>query len=239
MWTINSHQVLFQGMGARRYLLDIKRDYNCYLLFSSCENQYRALVYEFMDRGSLENHLFARQPLSWALRIKVAVDVARGLAFLHASDSRIIYRPFKSSNVLLDTDYNAKLSNFGLAKVQPVVDPSNATYQFNETKGYIYIPRIYGNRPLLLELMAGRRAIDYQRPCEEHNLLEWVTFVISKTNRVSGIMDAKLGVEYSHKEAYSLAGLALQCCHPKPNYRPNMSDALSLLEKIPSFRPNV
>jgi len=64
------------------------------------------LVYEYMQRGSLENHLFGRgavvQPLPWDLRLKIAIDAARGLSFLHTSDREIIYRDFKASNILLD-----------------------------------------------------------------------------------------------------------------------------------------
>ncbi|KAJ6670609.1 KINASE 1B [Salix viminalis] len=81
------------------------------------EDEHRLLVYEFMPRGSLENHLFRRgsyfQPLSWNLRMKVALGAAKGLAFLHSAETKVIYRDFKTSNILLDSKYNAKLSDFG------------------------------------------------------------------------------------------------------------------------------
>lgn len=87
------------------------------------EDEHRLLVYEFMPRGSLENHLFRKgsyfQPISWNLRMKVALGAAKGLAFLHSAESKVIYRDFKASNVLLDASYNAKLSDFGLAKDGP------------------------------------------------------------------------------------------------------------------------
>jgi serine/threonine protein kinase len=68
-----------------------------------CEDDHRLLVYEFMAKGSLEHHLFRRScRLSWTTRVAIALDVARGLAFLHGSDRPIIYRDFKSSNILLD-----------------------------------------------------------------------------------------------------------------------------------------
>lgn len=70
------------------------------------DNDEFLLVYEFMPRGSLENHLFRRntniEPLSWNTRLKIATDAARGLAFLHSSDKQVIYRDFKASNILLD-----------------------------------------------------------------------------------------------------------------------------------------
>ncbi|KAL2966268.1 hypothetical protein AAZX31_16G106400 [Glycine max] len=77
------------------------------------------LVYEFMPKGSLDNHLFKRnrnlELLSWNTRLKIAIGVARGLAFLHASENNVIHRDFKSSNILLDGNYNPKISDFGLA----------------------------------------------------------------------------------------------------------------------------
>ncbi|XP_065877102.1 probable serine/threonine-protein kinase PIX13 isoform X2 [Euphorbia lathyris] len=86
-----------------------------------CEEKELLLVYEFMQKGSLENHLFGRgstvQPLPWETRIKVAIGAARGLAFLHTSDKQVIYRDFKASNILLDGSYTAKVSDFGLAKL--------------------------------------------------------------------------------------------------------------------------
>ncbi|VAH70263.1 unnamed protein product [Triticum turgidum subsp. durum] len=93
-----------------------------------------------MPRGSLENHLFRRgshfQPLSWNLRMKVALGAARGLAFLHSDKAKVIYRDFKTSNVLLDSSYNAKLSDFGLAKDGPTGDKSHVSTRVMGTHGY-------------------------------------------------------------------------------------------------------
>ncbi|KAI3760488.1 hypothetical protein L1987_50883 [Smallanthus sonchifolius] len=104
------------------------------------EDEHRLLVYEFMPRGSLENHLFRRgsyfQPLSWSIRLKVALGAAKGLAFLHSAETKVIYRDFKTSNVLLDLDYNAKLSDFGLAKDGPTGDKSHVSTRVMGTYGY-------------------------------------------------------------------------------------------------------
>ncbi|KAH9327593.1 hypothetical protein KI387_007771, partial [Taxus chinensis] len=104
------------------------------------EDDHRLLVYEFMPKGSLENHLFRRsshfQPLSWALRIKVALGAAKGLAFLHSAESQVIYRDFKASNILLDSSYDAKLSDFGLAKDGPEGDKSHVSTRIMGTYGY-------------------------------------------------------------------------------------------------------
>ncbi|KAI3517032.1 hypothetical protein L1887_16238 [Cichorium endivia] len=104
-------------------------------LFGYCEEKDEfLLVYEFMQRGSLEWHLFKKiaEPLSWETRIKIAMGAAQGLAFLHRTENNVIYRDVKSSNILLDGEFNAKLTDFGLAKLGPV-------------KGEYYVPtRVMG-----------------------------------------------------------------------------------------------
>ncbi|ERN16414.1 hypothetical protein AMTR_s00052p00150420 [Amborella trichopoda] len=101
------------------------------------EDDQRLLVYEFMTRGSLENHLFRRTlPLPWTDRLKVALGAAKGLAFLHGSAEPVIYRDFKTSNILLDSEYNAKLSDFGLAKAGPQGDNTHVSTRVVGTYGY-------------------------------------------------------------------------------------------------------
>ncbi|KAG7021230.1 putative serine/threonine-protein kinase PIX7, partial [Cucurbita argyrosperma subsp. argyrosperma] len=101
------------------------------------EDDQRLLVYEFMTRGSLENHLFRRTiPLPWSNRIKIALAAAKGLAFLHNGPEPVIYRDFKTSNILLDTEYNAKLSDFGLAKAGPQGDKTHVSTRVVGTYGY-------------------------------------------------------------------------------------------------------
>ncbi|KAL2504411.1 Protein kinase superfamily protein [Abeliophyllum distichum] len=136
------------------------------------------LVYEFMQKGSLENHLFRRssviQPLSWDIRLKIAIGAARGLAFLHSSDKLIIYRDFKASNILLDGNYNAKISDFGLAKLGPSGGNSHVTTRVMGTYGYaapeyiatghLYVNSdVYGFGVVLLEMLTGLRALDTKR----------------------------------------------------------------------------
>uniref|UniRef100_J3MHD8 non-specific serine/threonine protein kinase n=2 Tax=Oryza brachyantha TaxID=4533 RepID=J3MHD8_ORYBR len=102
-----------------------------------CDDDHRLLVYEYMANGSLENHLFRRScNLSWTTRVKIALDVARGLAFLHGGDRPIIYRDFKTSNILLDADAKAKLSDFGLAKEGPRGGKTHVSTRVMGTYGY-------------------------------------------------------------------------------------------------------
>ncbi|KAA8542952.1 hypothetical protein F0562_024104 [Nyssa sinensis] len=103
-----------------------------------CEDEHRVLIYEYMPRGSVENNLFSRVllPLPWSIRMKIAFGAAKGLAFLHEAEKPVIYRDFKTSNILLDPDYNAKLSDFGLAKDGPVGDKSHVSTRIMGTYGY-------------------------------------------------------------------------------------------------------
>ncbi|CAM8890155.1 unnamed protein product [Rhodiola kirilowii] len=138
-----------------------------------CEDEHRLLVYEYMESGSLEKNLFRRTgpTLTWSTRMKIALDAARGLAFLHGAERPIIYRDFKTSNILLDEDYNAKLSDFGLAKEGPMGDQTHVSTRVMGTYGYAapeYVMTghltarsdVYGFGVVLLELLIGRRAMD-------------------------------------------------------------------------------
>ncbi|KAE8677175.1 putative receptor-like protein kinase [Hibiscus syriacus] len=103
-----------------------------------CEDDHRLLVYEYMASGSLEKHLFRRVgcSLTWSKRMKIALDAAKGLAFLHDAERPIIYRDFKTSNILLGVDFNAKLSDFGLAKEGPMGDKTHVSTRVMGTYGY-------------------------------------------------------------------------------------------------------
>ncbi|KAL3728054.1 hypothetical protein ACJRO7_032755 [Eucalyptus globulus] len=99
-----------------------------------------ALVYEFMPKGSLNNHLFRKGPtatLPWDVRLKIAIGAAKGLAFLHNSEWKIIYRDFKTSNILLDQSYTAKLTDFGLARSGPQEPETHVSTRIMGTYGYV------------------------------------------------------------------------------------------------------
>lgn len=205
------------------------------------EGENRLLVYEFMPRGSLENHLFRRgsQPLSWALRIKVAIAAARGLSFLHEAESPVIYRDFKASNILLDAEFNAKLSDFGLAKAGPTGDRTHVTTQVMGTRGYAapeYIATgrltsksdVYSFGVVLLELLSGQRA--------EDNVVDWAKPYLGDKRRLFRIMDTKLEGRYSQKGAYVAANLASQCLRSEPRSRPRMVEILGALEELESSK---
>lgn len=209
------------------------------------EGDNRLLVYEFMPKGSLENHLFRRgaQPLPWPVRMKVAIGAARGLSFLHDSESQVIYRDVKASNILLDSDFNAKLSDFGLAKAGPTGDRTHVSTQVMGTHGYAapeYVATgrlsakadVYSFGVVLLELLSGRRAHDKLKIGIEQNLADWAMPYLHDKRKLFRIMDPKLEGQYSKKGALKVASVALQCLSKEAKLRPRMSDVLASLEEL-------
>nr|UVC55195.1 M-Locus protein kinase [Magnolia decidua] len=211
------------------------------------EDEQRLLVYEFMPRGSLENHLFRRgsyfQPLSWNLRMKVALGAAKGLAFLHSAETKVIYRDFKTSNVLLDSNYNAKLSDFGLAKDGPTGDKSHVSTRVMGTYGYAapeYLATghltamsdVYSFGVVLLEMLSGRRAVDKNRPSGEHNLVEWARPYLTNKRKIFRILDSRLEGQYSLDGALKASTLALQCISTEAKHRPIMDEVVAALEQL-------
>ncbi|XP_022639991.1 probable serine/threonine-protein kinase PBL17 [Vigna radiata var. radiata] len=216
-----------------------------------CEDEHRLLVYEYMASGSLEKHLFRRvgSTLTWSKRMKIALHAARGLAFLHGAERPIIYRDFKTSNILLDEDFNAKLSDFGLAKDGPMGDQTHVSTRVMGTYGYAapeYVMTghltarsdVYGFGVVLLEMLIGRRALDKSRPSREHNLVEWARPLLNHNKKLLKILDPKLEGQYSSKTALKVAHLAYQCLSQNPKGRPLMSQVVEILDNFQSREEN-
>ncbi|GKV00391.1 hypothetical protein SLEP1_g13084 [Rubroshorea leprosula] len=208
-----------------------------------CEDEHRLLVYEYLANGSLEKHLFRRVgcTLTWSKRMKIALHAARGLAVLHGAERSIIYRDFKTSNILLDEDFNAKLSDFGLAKDGPMGDQTHVSTRVMGTYGYAapeYVMTghltarsdVYGFGVVLLEMLLGRRAMDKSRPSREHNLVEWARPLLNNNKKVLRILDPRIEGQYSGRAAMKVASLAYQCLSQNPKGRPPMNQVVELLE---------
>lgn len=240
------------SQGHKEWLAEVNylgqlRHENLVKLIGYClESENRLLVYEFMPKGSLENHLFRKgvQPISWATRMSIAIDVARGLSFLHSLNANVIYRDLKASNILLDSNFNAKLSDFGLARDGPTGDRTHVSTRVMGTRGYAapeYVatghltPKsdVYSFGVVLLELLSGRRAMDDEiAGCSDETLVDWAKPFLSDNRRMLRIMDTRLGGQYSKKEAQSAAALAIQCLNTDPKIRPSMIDVLPALERV-------
>ncbi|VVA20143.1 PREDICTED: probable [Prunus dulcis] len=223
---------------------------NLVKLYGYCiEDDQRLLVYEFMPRGSLENHLFRRSlPLPWSIRMKIALGAAKGLAFLHEEAERpVIYRDFKTSNILLDADYNAKLSDFGLAKDAPEGDKTHVSTRVMGTYGYAapeYVMTghltsksdVYSFGVVLLEMLVGRRSMDKNRPNGEVNLVEWARPHLGDRRRFYRLVDPRLEGRFSIKGAQKALQLAARCLSRDPKARPQMSEVVEVLKPLPTLK---
>nr|GMD14146.1 probable receptor-like protein kinase At5g47070 [Ipomoea batatas] len=206
----------------------------------------RLLVYALMHNKSLEDHLFSRSPnvLSWSLRLRIAQDAARGLAYLHEEmDFQLIFRDFKSSNILLDEDFNAKLSDFGLARQGPAQGLGHVSTAVVGTVGYAAPEYVHTGRltaksdvwsfgVVLYELITGRRVLERNLPRGEQKLLEWVRPYVSDSKKFHVILDPRLEGQNCTKSALRLAALANKCLMKQPKSRPKMSEVVERLSSI-------
>ncbi|XP_015690190.1 serine/threonine-protein kinase RIPK-like [Oryza brachyantha] len=210
-----------------------------------CEDEHRLLVYEYMPKGSLENHLFKKFPgmLSWSTRLNIAVGAAKGLVFLHDAEKPVIYRDFKTSNILLDPEYKAKLSDFGLAKDGPEGDETHVSTRVMGTHGYAapeYIltghltakSDVYSFGVVLLEILSGRRAVDKTRPSREQNLVEHMRSWLKDPQKLTRVMDPALQGQYPAAAAHRVAMVAYRCLSGNPKNRPDMCQVVADLEPL-------
>ncbi|CAI9094881.1 OLC1v1030705C2 [Oldenlandia corymbosa var. corymbosa] len=185
--------------------------------------------------------------LPWNTRLKIAIGAAKGLAFLHGAEKPVIYRDFKTSNILLDSEFNAKLSDFGLATMGPEGSNTHVTTRVMGTYGYAapeYVSTghlttksdIYSFGVVLLELLTGRRAMDKTRAKTEQSLVDWAKPYLSSSRRLRCIIDPRLSGQYSVKGAKEMAHLALQCVSMNPRDRPKMPSIIETLESLQNLK---
>ncbi|XWS17494.1 hypothetical protein CRYUN_Cryun33cG0072500 [Craigia yunnanensis] len=230
------------------FLAQLRHPHLVKLIGYCCEEEHRLLVYEYMPRGSLENQLFRRYSVSlpWATRMKIALGAAKGLAYLHEADKAVIYRDFKASNILLDSDYTAKLSDFGLAKDGPEGDATHVSTRVMGTQGYAApeylmtghltaMSDVYSFGVVLLELLTGRRSLDKSRSQREQILAEWARPMLNDPRKLGRIMDPRLEGQYSEMGARKAAALAYQCLSHRAKQRPKMSDVVKTLEPLQDY----
>ena len=210
------------------------------------EREQRVLVYEYMANGSLEDHLLelsdGRKPLDWKTRMKIAEGAAKGLEYLHEeANPPVIYRDFKASNILLDENYNPKLSDFGLAKLGPTGDRSYVSTRVMGTYGYCapeYASTgqlstksdVYSFGVVFLEIITGRRVIDNSRPSDEQNLVTWAQPLLKDRKKFTQMADPLLEDKYPIKGLYQALAVAAMCLQEEADTRPLISDVVTALE---------
>ncbi|XP_048427305.1 receptor-like cytoplasmic kinase 176 [Pyrus x bretschneideri] len=206
------------------------------------EDDHRLLVYEYMPHGSLDRHLFSKsstsQPLPWSLRMRIALGAAKGLAFLN-SDLQMICYDFKTSNILLDSMNNAKLTNFDLARTRVMGRRYGyAAPEYIATGQLTAKSNVYSFGVVLLEMVSGRPVLDKNRPSKEHNLVEWAKPYLASKREVFKIFDARIKGQYSLSDARKVGKLAIRCLAADPRSRPNMNDVVKTLEQLQKSEPS-
>ncbi|XP_029131089.1 probable receptor-like protein kinase At2g42960 isoform X2 [Cajanus cajan] len=214
------------------------------LLGYCVEGVHRLLVYEYVNNGNLEQWLHGDMhqhgALTWEARMKVILGTAKALAYLHeAIEPKVIHRDIKSSNILIDDEFNAKVSDFGLAKLLDSGE-SHITTRVMGTFGYV-APEyansgllneksdIYSFGVLLLEAVTGRDPVDYSRPATEVNLVEWLKMMVG-TRRAEEVVDSSLEVKPPARALKRALLVALKCIDPDADKRPKMSQVVRMLE---------
>ncbi|XP_015162139.1 serine/threonine-protein kinase CDL1-like, partial [Solanum tuberosum] len=229
-------------------MLSLMHHNNLVNLIGYCTHgEQRLLVYEFMPLGSLENHLFDLEPgttpLSWKTRLKIAAGAAHGLEYLHKANPPVIYRDLKSSNILLDNDFNPKLSDFGLAKLGPVGDNTHVSTRVMGTYGYC-APEyamtgkltlksdIYSFGVVLLELITGRKAYDTSKKQGEQNLVVWSNPFLKDRRKYIHLVDPMLDGQFSSRCLHHAVAVTAMCLQEQASFRPSTTDIVTALDYL-------
>ncbi|KAJ6791610.1 proline-rich receptor-like protein kinase PERK15 [Iris pallida] len=235
--------------------------------YSSHDSSQNLLCYELVPNGSLESWLHgplgANCPLDWDTRMKIALDAARGLAYLHEdSQPCVIHRDFKASNILLENNFHAKVSDFGLAKQAPEGRANYLSTRVMGTFGYV-APEyamtghllvksdVYSYGVVLLELLTGRRPVDMSQPSGQENLVTWARSILRDKDRLGELADPRLARKYPEEDFIRVCTIAAACVAPEASQRPTMGEVVQSLKMVqrltafqdtmpvPSARPNI
>ncbi|XP_019184486.1 PREDICTED: wall-associated receptor kinase 2-like [Ipomoea nil] len=211
---------------------------NIVKLFGCClETEVPLLVYEFINNGTLSDHLNDKDKastLAWPIRLRIATETAEVLSYLHfAAFPPIIHRDVKPANILLDNEYTAKVSDFGASRLV-LQDQTQLITMVQGTFGYLdpeYMQThqlteksdVYSFGVVLMELLTGRRAVIYDGPMEERSLYEHFLSSL-KTNQLFKILDDNIVCEGNTEELQEVALLARRCLNVKGEERPTMKE---------------
>ncbi|WCJ23213.1 Protein kinase superfamily protein [Euphorbia peplus] len=221
------------------------RHKNLVRLLGYCmEGTQRLLIYEYVNNGNLEQWLHGgmRQHgyLTWEARMKILLGTAKALSYLHeAIEPKVVHRDIKSSNILIDDNFEAKISDFGLAKLLGA-GKTHITTRVMGTFGYV-APEyansgllneksdVYSFGVVLLEAITGRDPVDYARPDNEVNLVEWLKMMVAR-RRSEEVVDPMIETRPSTSALKRALLTALRCVDPDSQKRPKMSQVVRMIE---------
>ncbi|KAG5607904.1 hypothetical protein H5410_029396 [Solanum commersonii] len=253
--------------------LTLLKHQNLVNLIGYCaDGDQRILVYEYMPMGCLNDHLLDlkedKKPLGWLSRMKIALGAANGLEYLHeTANPPIIYRDLKGTNILLDKDFNPRLSDYGLAKLAGGGSKTNMSPmmmgtgycapEFEKNGEHTLKSDVYCFGIVLLELITGRRAVDTTRPANEQNLVAWVTYrpwvramksvtdacvraqpYFKDPKKFPELADPRLGKSFPVKGLNQAVGVTAMCLQDEPMVRPLIGDVVAALTFLTMPQPD-
>ncbi|XP_051118958.1 proline-rich receptor-like protein kinase PERK8 [Andrographis paniculata] len=213
------------------------------------ENQ-RLLVYDYVPNNTLHYHLHdeGKPAMDWPSRVKVAAGAARGLAYLHEDcQPRIIHRDIKSTNILLDNNFEARVADFGLAKLALELDlHTHVSTRVMGTFGYLapeYASTgklteksdVFSFGVVLLELITGRKPVDSSQPLGDESLVEWARPLLTQAldkEDFGDLVDPRLENDFSASEMFRMIEAAAACVRHLSSKRPRMSQVVRALDSM-------
>ncbi|KAK7273197.1 hypothetical protein RIF29_14246 [Crotalaria pallida] len=245
------------GQGEREFRAEVEiisRVHHRHLvsLVGYCISEHqRLLVYDFLANDTLHYHLHGknRPVMDWPTRVKIAAGAARGIAYLHEDcHPRIIHRDIKSSNILLDQNFEAQVSDFGLAKLALDTNTHVSTRVMG-TFGYMapeYATSgklteksdVYSFGVVLLELITGRKPVDTSQPIGDESLVEWARPLLTEVldnEDFEILVDPRLEKNYNRNEMFRMIEAAAACVRHSGVKRPKMSQVVRALDSLDEF----
>ncbi|XWS75378.1 hypothetical protein CRYUN_Cryun01aG0081700 [Craigia yunnanensis] len=242
------------GQGEREFRAEVEiisRVHHRHLvsLVGYCISEHqRLLVYDYVPNNTFHYHLHCRSRpvMDWAVRVKVAAGAARGIAYLHEDcHPRIIHRDIKSSNILLDNNFEAQVSDFGLAKLA-LDSNTHVTTRVMGTFGYMapeYATSgklteksdVYSFGVVLLELITGRKPVDDSQPLGDESLVEWARPLLAEAiehQDFEELLDPRLEKNYVDHEMFRMIEAAAACVRHSAAKRPRMSQVVRALDSL-------
>ena len=234
--------------GIKEYISEVKiisqlRHKNLVQLIGWCHERSKGqllLVYDFMPNGSLDSHLYRKDALLiWDVRYKIVQDLASALLYLHEGwEQCVLHRDIKSSNIMLDSNFNAKLGDFGLARLVDHDKASQIT-DLAGTKGYIdpgcvttrrasKESDVYSFGIVALELACGRKPVDHNATEDQIVMLDWVKVLYEK-GEVHKAVDERLGGCFDEQQMKCLLIVGLWCAHSERDRRPSIRESIQVL----------
>ncbi|KAG0595427.1 hypothetical protein M758_UG165900 [Ceratodon purpureus] len=212
------------------------------------EHGQRLLVYEYISRGTLDELLHGSvdniKGLSWNMRVKIALGLARAFEYLHEICSPpVVHRNLKSANILLDDELNPHVSDCGLSALAPSSSEHQVSAQALSSLGYsapeyfmsgTYTVKsdVYSFGVVMLELVTGRKPLDSSKPRSEQNLVRWATPQLHDIDALAKMVDPALEGAYPAKSLSRFADIVALCVQPEPEFRPPMSEVVQSLVRL-------